>query len=395
MNLEATYTAELMQFVHDHLNEDPAQLLLKQKEIPGLDLKAAAAQIALRQKARQKLPSWFVHPHLIFPPALSVEQCSSERTARYKASLVQGTTLLDLTGGFGVDTVYLGENSKRVTYVERQEELVALARRNLPHFLNSQHCTFVKQDALEFLRETPETYDLLYVDPARRGMGNQKLHRLRDLEPDLVRNWDLLQQKARVIMVKASPMLDISEACRELSGITQVHVLGVKNEVRELLLLADGSGKPLRIVAVEMREGETFSFSFSPEEEALACPTFAYPGKYLIIPYAALLKAGAFKSFSVAQGLAKLHPHTHVYTTDQLPEAVPGRVFEVMEQIRLDKKVLKKRYPEGKVHVISKNHPLKAEAFKKKFRLRDGGTEFLIAATAVDGKPGVWRCRMV
>jgi len=370
-------------------------LLLQQKKIPGLDLKTAAAQIALRQKARQKLPTWVVHPHLVFPPALSVEQCSSERTARYKASLVQGKTLLDLTGGFGVDTVYLGEKMERVTYVERQEELVALARRNLPHFLKTQRCTLVDGDALEFLRETPETYDLLYVDPARRGIGNQKLHRLGDLEPDLVSNWGLLQQKARIILVKASPMLDISEACRELPGITQVHVLGVKNEVRELLLLADGSGKPLRIVAVEMREEEAFTFTFSPESEALAQPTFAYPGKYLIVPYAALLKAGAFKSFSVEQGLAKLHPHTHVYTTDQLPEAVPGRVFEVLEQIRLDKKVLKKRYPEGRVHVISKNHPLKAEAVKKKFRLKDGGTEFLIAATTADGKPGVWRCKRV
>jgi 16S rRNA G966 N2-methylase RsmD len=395
VSLEATYTAQLMQFVQDHLKEDPAQLLLQQKVIPGLDLKTAATQIALRQRARQKLPTWVVHPQLIFPPRLSLEQCSSERTAIYKASLVQGKTLLDLTGGFGVDTVYLGEKMERVTYVERQEELVALARRNLPYFLTSQHCTFLQRDSLEFLRETPEIYDLLYVDPARRGEGNQKLHRLRDLEPDLVSNWALLQQKARTILVKASPMLDITEACRELPGITQVHVLGVKNEVRELVLLADGSGKPLRIVAVEMREEETLTFSFSPESEALAEPTFACPGKYLIVPYAALLKAGAFKSFSVEQGLAKLHPHTHVYTSDRYPNAVPGRVFEVLEEIRLDKKALKKRYPEGKVHVISKNHPLKAEALKRKCRLRDGGTEFLIAATAVDGKPRVWRCRMV
>lgn len=221
------------------------------------------------------------------------------------------------------------------------------------------------------------------------------MYQLKDLEPDIVRNWDLFQLKAISIMVKASPMLDISEACRELPGITQVHVVSVKNEVKELVLIQDGSGQPLTITAVEIREQGVSSFTFSPEEEAQAKPVFSFPKKYLVIPYASILKAGAFKIFAVKQGLDKLHAHTHIYTSDHYPKGVPGRAFEVLEEIRPDKKALKMLYPEGKVHVISRNHPMKAEAIKKKFRLKDGGVEFLIACTKMDGKPGVWRCRTV
>lgn len=384
-----------MQFVQDHLDEDPAQLLLRHKETPGLDLKVAARQIAMRQKARQKLPAWAAHPSLIFPPALSMEQCSSELTGRYKSSLVQGKTMVDLTGGFGVDTFYMGEKFEQVTYVEQQEELVVLARNNLPQLFKDQQIKFFHQDALAFLQQTTQKFDWLYVDPARRGKGNEKLYQLKDLEPDIVENWGLLKGKAGKILVKASPMLDISMACRELPGIAAIHVISVKNEVRELLLLYDGSSDPLKIVAVEIRGDEQFTFEFSPEEESEASPELSFPQKYLVIPYAAILKAGAFKSFAVKQGLAKLHAHTHIYTGNQFSEAVPGRVFEVLEEIKLDKKVLKKLYPDGKVHVISRNHPLKAEAFKKKFRLKDGGEEFLIACTQMDGKTGVFRCKLM
>ncbi|WP_163382280.1 class I SAM-dependent methyltransferase [Cyclobacterium sp. SYSU L10401] len=384
-----------MQFVQDHLDEDPAQLLLRHKTIPGLDIKLAARQISMRQKAWQKLPGWVRHPSLIFPPALSMEQCSSEATGKYKSSLVKGKTLADLTGGFGVDTVFLGEKFEQVSYIEQQEELVALARHNLPQLLKDQKIDILHQDALSFLRQVPDKFDWLYVDPARRGKGNQKLYRLQDLEPDVVENWALLQAKASNILIKVSPMLDISMASRELPGLFEIHVVSVKNEVRELLLLYNGSQQPLKIVAVEINgQGQTV-FSFSPEEELHAVPVFSFPQKYLVIPYAGILKAGAFKSFAVKQGLAKLQVHTHVYTTDQLPEAVPGRVFEVLEEIKLDRKILKKLYPEGLVHVISRNHPLKADAFKKKFRLRDGGDEFLIAVTVMNGKTGVWRCKLV
>ncbi|MBD3626501.1 class I SAM-dependent methyltransferase [Cyclobacterium sp.] len=395
MALQATYDSQLKQFVQDHLDEDPAQLLLRHKEIPGLDIKAAARQIAMRQKARQKLPSWSANPSLIFPPALSMEQCSSEATARYKSSLFQGNTLADLTGGFGVDIVYLGENFTQLTYIEQQDELVELARHNLPQLLNSRQLRIIHQDGIAFLHQTREKFDLLFVDPARRGKDNRKLYRLQDLEPDVVENWTLLQKKAAKILIKASPMLDISMAGRELPGLSEIHVVSVKNEVRELLLLYNGSHQPLKIIAVEINGQDQSVFSFTPEEELNAAPVFSFPQKYLVIPYAGILKAGAFKSFAVKQGLAKLHPHTHVYTTDQFPEAVPGRVFEVLEEIKADKKLIKKLYPEGLAHIISRNHPLKADAFKKKFRLRDGGDEFLLAVTVMNGKTGVWRCRMV
>ncbi|WP_339717263.1 THUMP-like domain-containing protein [Cyclobacterium amurskyense] len=396
MNLENIYHQELMQFVQDHLTEDPAHLLLSLKSAPGIDLKVAAQQIAMRQKAAKKLPFWASYPSLIFPPSLSMEQCSSELTAVYKAKLVSGKTFIDLTGGFAVDTFFIGRNFKEITYLERQQELVDLAQHNLSRLLKEQgiKLNVLHGESVHFIEETQAKYGVLYADPARRGTGNQKMYQLKDLEPDVTQNWNLFRQKARVILIKASPMLDIQAALTDLPEVNEVHVVAVKNEVKELLFLYNGKNEKAKVITTELGNNKEQQFSFTMEEEMTASVNYSLPQKFLVLPYSCILKAGAFKSFAVRFGLSKLHPHTHLYTANELPEQVNGRIFEVLEELKLDKKILKARFPNGKVNVLTRNYPIKPDLIKKRYKLKDGGNEYLIACTLKDGQTSVLRCRL-
>ena len=373
------YTDALKQFVQDHLSEDPAQLLLRYAGKTDFDLKFAVQQVQSRRKAKHKLPSWFANPDIIFPVSLSMEQASSEDTANFKASLAQGKILIDLTGGFGVDTFSLSENFQKAIYCERNSELAEIVSHNFD-LLNPGKFEIVKGDSLEYLSKSNQVFDLVYLDPARRGDHNQKLYKLADCEPDIVSNWEAVQSKANAVLIKASPMLDIKQAISELPEIQKIWVISVKNEVKEVLLLWE-KGKEIdkRIIqAVDLQSDGPKEFSFRYEEEESSESIFGEVEKYLIEPYAAILKAGAFRSFGKRFGLKKLHPNSHVYTCSILPKGIPGRIFEVVREIHNPKKELKTLFPNGKVNVLTRNYALSADELKKKYRLKDGGDRFLI-----------------
>lgn len=390
------YTASLKQFVQDHLKEDPAQLLFAYSGKTDFDLKAAVQLIQARQKARQKLPSWAAHPDLIFPSSLSLEQASSEETARFKSMILpKGKTMIDLTGGFGVDTFYLAENFEKPIYCERNPELSAIVKHNFT-ILQPVKFEIFQGDSLEYLSKSDMTFDLIFVDPARRGNHNQKLFKLADCEPDIVRHWELLKSKGQSILIKASPMLDIKQAITEILDIQQVWVVSVKNEVKEILLYWEKEKvKNERIVhAVDLQSGGPKDFSFTYEKEETSESIFGEVGKYLIEPYSPILKAGAFRSFGKRFGLKKLHPNSHLFTCPDLPKEIPGRVFEVIQEINNPKKEIKQLFPTGKVNVITRNYALSADELKKKYKLQDGGKEFLIG-TKVGEKFVTLYCRLV
>jgi 16S rRNA G966 N2-methylase RsmD len=390
------YSKSLKQFVQDHLTEDPAQLLFAYSGKTDFDLKPAIQQIQARQKAKQKLPSWADHHDLIFPTSLSLEQASSEETARFKSGiLTKRKTMIDLTGGFGVDTFYLAENFEKAVYCERNPELSAIVEFNF-NLLQPGKFEFFQGDSLEFLSKSDKTFDLIFVDPARRGNHNQKLYKLADCEPDIVSHWELLKTKAHSILVKASPMLDIKQAINEIPDIQQVWVVSVKNEVKEILLYwQEGKVSKERIVhAIDLQSGGTKGFSFTYEEEESSESIFGEMEKYLIEPYSPILKAGAFRSFGKKFGLKKMHPNSHVYTCEDLPDAIPGRIFEVIQEINNPKKELKQLFPAGKVNVITRNYALSADELKKKYRLKDGGDKFLIG-TKVGEKFRLFCCHLI
>lgn len=296
MNSEKFTSEEFHQFVQDHLEEDPALLLFKYQGKVAFDLKMAVQQIAARQKAVKKLPTWSKNLHLLFPASISVEQSSSEQTAAFKSEGLSGNCLIDLTGGFGVDFYHLSQGFEKGVYCEQQDELFEIARHNLST-LHPDKFEFINGDGLEFLRKSELQFDLIYADPARRGSGNQKLYKLQDCEPNVVEAWALLQRKSDHILLKVSPMLDLTQAWTELPDIQKITVVSVRNEVKELLLQWEKAkiGVPKKISVVDLESG-ILPFEFAPSAEERAHSKFAEAGKYLIEPLAGILKAGDRKS---------------------------------------------------------------------------------------------------
>jgi len=385
MNLREFTSAEFTKFVQDHLEEDPALLLFKYQGKVPFDLKIAVQQIAARQKAAKKLPTWSKNLKLLFPASISVEQSSSEQTASFKALDRSGRSMVDLTGGLGIDCHYLSQGFEKGVYCEQQAELFQISQHNLTT-LNPGKFDFLEGDGLEFLQKTTQHFDLIYADPARRGTGNQKLYRLQDCEPNVVDTWSLLQNKSNSILLKASPMLDLTQAWAELPDLQKITVVSVRNEVKELLLHWEkaNEGTPRMISVVDLESG--FSpFEFEPGAEERAHSQFAEAGNYLIEPLAGILKAGAFTLFGARFGLKKLERNSHLYTSDSFTKDIPGRIFEVIQEISPKKQVLKTIFPTGKVNVICRNYVMGSEELKKKLGLKDGGEDYLIGTQTATG----------
>ena len=394
MNLSEFNSAEFTQFVQDHLEEDPALLLFRYQGKVAFDLKTAVQQIAARQKASKKLPSWSKNLNLFFPASISVEQCSSEQTAVFKSAGLSGKRMMDLTGGFGVDFYHLGQGFEKGVYCEQQAELFQISKHNLSA-LNPGKFDFVEGDGLEFLRKSTQHFDLIYADPARRGTGNQKLFKLQDCEPNVVDAWPLLQSKSDSILLKVSPMLDLTQAWTELPDLQKITVVSVRNEVKELLLHWEKSqvGTPRMISVIDLESGlPPFEFENRTEEEAQS--QFAEAGKYLIEPLSGILKAGAFKLFGERFGLKKLEINSHLYTSDAFSVEIPGRVFEVLREIRPKKQEIKAVFPSGKVNVICRNYSTGAEELKKNLGVKDGGVDFLIGTQTSTGFKLYW-CKRI
>lgn len=394
MDLSEINSAELRQFVQDHLTEDPALLLLKHQGKVKFDLKTAVQQISARQKASKKLPGWVAKAELIFPATISLEQSSSEETAKFKAQGLFGNRMVDLTGGFGVDCYYLSENFGKAIYCEQNDELAGIAEHNL-NILAPGRFEVVSGDGLDFLQKTELRFDLIYADPARRGSGNQKLYKLQDCQPDVVNAWELMKSKSDRILLKVSPMLDISQAWSELPEIQKITVVSVKNEVKELLLYWEkGREEAEKQIAVRDLGNDLPGFDFSRSEEEPALSVLGETEKYLIEPLSGILKAGAFKLFGDRFGLKKLDKNSHLYTASVLPDQIPGRIFEVIREISLKKQEIKSLFPTGKINVICRNYVTGAEELKKKLGLKDGGEDFLIGTKTVTGFKVFW-CRRV
>ena len=343
-------------------------------------------QVEGRERTADKLPTFAAIEDWWYPVRLSCEQCSSEATARYKASILRRTIrgrLLDLTGGYGVDTYFLSEQFSHTDYVEQNAELCRIATHNFA----AKPITIHHSTAEDFLASAGQ-YDLIFLDPARRDSYGGKVFRLEDCTPNVVELLPALLTHGKRIMIKLSPMLDITQAVTTLSQVTwDIYVVAIKNEVKEVLLLSGGSG---RITAIDLSKKEQ-AFTFTREEEInseainVRSTINSEAINYLYEPNAAILKAGAYKLVAQRFGLRKLDVNTHLYTSETLVENFPGRVWKVKEPTPT--------LPKGKeikqANFLVRNYPLTAEQLKKKLHLRDGGTAFVIGCR-VAGKPTVF-----
>lgn len=376
-------------FLIEHENDDEKNLVLKQKEIDGIPTPLIATQLIGRRKAKAKLPTWYKAKGIIYPPVINLEQCSSEATAVYKTQIINSMIskwhqAADITGGFGVDTFYLSSIFESVHYTEPNTGLFEITRHN-HHQLGANNIIHYNRSSEDFLKEGDTEYDLVYLDPSRRDEKSRKVYRLSDCIPDINTLQDVLFQKCRFVLLKASPLLDIQQGLREIPNVKRVCVISVNNECKELLFFAEKnySEEPV-IEATDLFENGKVrsSFLFTLSEERNAIVKSDEPEKFLYEPSASLLKAGAFKLISEKFGLTKLEPNTHLYTSTVLIPDFPGKTFHII-CLNPDSKQLKERLPDAKVNVVSRNYPLSTEEIKKKWNLRDGGEKFLIGFSTV------------
>ncbi len=383
----------IRQFIHAHEQDDPFQLTLEAHRYPDMPIQAIAGQISARQKARHKLPAWYQTEGIVFPPLLSLEQCSSQAAARFKSSLVSGDHLIDLTGGVGVDTYYLSQSFKQTDYVEKEASLARLAQHNF-EVLKAKNIAVHAAEAKDFLQTLPSAADCIYIDPARRDQHAGKVFKLEESNPDISMLLDTLMEKASTVLIKTSPMLDMEVAVRELQYVAQVYVVAVDNECKEVLYLLKKELLPEpEIMAVNLQKENVQKFSFTKTQEANTVATYAPLLQYLYEPHAALMKAGAFKTVAQAFGLYKLHINTHLYTSDQLVTDFPGRVFCCNAVVAYQKKQVHHYLPEGKANITVRNFPASVAQIRKKLNIQEGGDIYLFAATDYQQKRKVLICR--
>jgi len=385
-----------IKFVTEHDGDDPGRLLLSANQWPGVDVRRAARNIAARARIRTKIPSWYAHPELEYPGSLPLEQASSEATALYKQQFVPaGARIADLTGGLGVDCWFLSQRAAEAHYCELKSELVAAARHNFAA-LGRTDIEIHEGSGTQWLLEQSETFDLIYLDPARRGAGQRRVYDISDCEPNLLEIKDMLLAKSSRTLAKISPMADISRTLEQFPETRELHVVAVAGEVKELLLLLEDSAKeePL-IVAHDILGGGAHHFEFHPQQEPAAEVRYAGRiGKFLFQPSKVILKAGAFRLLSKRFGLEKLAPSTHLYTADTIPEGFPGKVFEVETTFEWSKDALRRlKQSYDRMEMTALNFPLATDTLRKKTRLAGGGSRHLFATTLADKSKKLIICR--
>ena len=344
---------------------------------------------------RKKLPSWGNCEGISFPTKLCLEQCSGEKTAEYKADLVNrlfpdgGEIMADLTGGLGVDFSFMVRNFKRGIYIERQAILCEGAKNNFPK-LGLKNIDIIEGDGTEHLSLLPPL-DLIFMDPARRDLSGRKTVFIEDCEPNVLELLPALWAKTSCIILKLSPMLDLSRALKSLKNVSEAHIVADGGECKELLLVLKPHATNTRITCTDL----SHVFSFFPEEEISAEVTYtSILHKYLYEPGSALLKAGAFKLVAQRFNMEKLHPNSHLYTTDEYHADFPGRIFEVNQMSSFNKKELKKLCESvDKANLTIRNFPGSVADLRKRLKLKEGGDAYWFVTTLANEKHVIIDCR--
>ncbi len=389
---------ETKEFIKENADKDVRDLALQAGKDSNIDMPFALRQIEGRQKIRLKIPSFYVEDELIYPLRLSLEQASSEITAQYKSSLCEGKVLADLTGGFGIDSFFLSSRFEQAYYVERNEELCQIAEHNF-RLMNKSQIKVVCGDGLSFLTDIQKEFDWIYIDPARRDKTGKKSVLLADCEPDISKIYPQLLSKAKQVLIKLSPMIDITSVLQDIPQVSQVHIIAVDNECKEVLFVLDSNKtEPICIHTrnfVKSDSVQIFDYGLDDERNSSAQFT-ANPQKYLYEPNAAIMKSAAFKLISSRYGLAKLHKNTHLYSSDKLIADFPGRIFEILSLWGNSKQEWKSRLKTlSKANITVRNYPLSADELRKKLKLKDGGDIFLFACTLINESKTIVECRKV
>jgi len=388
MNLSILDT-EIQNFINNSLQANISKLALSKNPFPEIDWKEVINQIVSKNKSKTKLPTWFSSAGIYYPPSISIEQTSSEITANYKAGLLSGKSIIDLTGGFGVDCYYFSKKFEKVIHCEKNTELSEIVKHNYEKLqINNIQC--LAQNSSEVLTNSNSTFDWIYIDPSRRSDIKGKVFLLKDCLPNVPATLDLYFSKSNKILIKTAPILDITAGINELNQIKSIHIVAIDNEVKELLwVLEKNYSGEIEITSVNIQKEKTDLNSFILGRNTPT--TFALPKMFLYEPNAPLLKSGCSDNLSKTYGIDKLHPHSHLFTNMKLID-FPGRRFIIESVIPFKKDEIKKHIEGKKMNITTRNFPLSVEEIRKKHKIAEGGNKYTFFSTNINDEKIVLIC---
>ncbi len=381
---------EIQQYINDNLDTDVSKLALRKNPFPEIEWSEILSQIASKQKAKSKLPTWFNTEKIAYPSKISIEQTSSEKTAEHKATLVEGKSLIDLTGGFGVDDYYFSKKIETIVHCEMNEELSKIVSHNYNQ-LKSKNIECYVGDSTETLKKLNKKFDWIYIDPSRRNDAKGKVFMLKDCLPNVPELLDFYFEYTDNIMIKTAPILDISAAILELKNISTIHIVALENEVKELLfILKKQQESKIEIITTNLLKNKKEEFNFVLKNHTQT-PVFSSPKKYIFEPNTAIMKSGGFDEVAIQFGIEKLHQHSHLYTSSNLID-FPGRVFEIQKSFEYNKANMKSFLENKKSNITTRNFPETVESIRKKWKIKDGGDLYTFFTTDVNNSKIVLLC---
>ena len=384
---------DIQNFIDKNIDENIAKLALQKNPFPEIEWIAILNQIEAKAKSKTRLPHWFATKNIIYPSKISVEQTSSEKTADYKTSIVSGDSLIDLTGGFGVDDYYFANKMKMVVHCEINSALSKIAKYNFKQ-LNISNIDCYSGDSLEVLTSLKIKWDWIYIDPSRRNDAKGKVFMLQDCLPNVPEHLDLFFEHSESILIKTAPLLDITAGLSELKNVKTIHIVAVENEVKELLweLHKNYSGKVnVKTVNILKDKIDVFQFILDDTSEA---PAYSLPQKYLYEANSAIMKSGGFDEVATNYNLSKLHKHSHLYTNSSII-AFPGRIFEIEKSIPYHNKDMKEFLEGSKCNVTVRNFPETVETIRKKWKIKEGGNQYCFFTTDANDNKIVLICKKI
>ena len=382
-------SAEIQEYITSNINADVSKLALQKNKFAITDWTTILGQITAKQKAKIKLPTWFYTHNIYYPSKISIEQTSSEKTAEYKSQLVSGKSLIDLTGGFGVDDFYFSKKVNQVTHCEINHELSEIVKHNFEQ-LGVSNVEFHTGDSTEILVTLNQKFNWIYIDPSRRNDVKGKVFMLQDCLPNVPELLDFYFEFSDNIMVKTAPILDISAGLSELRNVKTIHIVALENEVKELLwILEKNYTKSIQIVTCNLTKDSTQEFTFELGNTSVS--NYSLPKKYLFEPNAAIMKSGGFDEVTSQYEIEKLNKHSHLYTSDILIN-FPGRVFEIENSFEYNKPNMKSFLENKKANITTRNFPETVENIRKKWKIKEGGITYCFFTTDINNNKIVLLC---
>jgi hypothetical protein len=383
----------IQDFIEKQIGNSISKLALQKNPFPDVEWIRILNQIEAKTKAKDKLPTWFNTKNIIYPSKISVEQTSSEQTALYKSNIVSGESLIDLTGGFGVDDYYFASKIKSIAHCEINPELSEIVKYNFEQ-LKATNIECYVGDSAATLKNLNRKWDWIYIDPSRRNDAKGKVFMLKDCLPNVPENLDFYFENSDAILIKTAPLLDISAGLSELKNVKNIHIIALENEVKELLWeLHKDYSDAITLKTANINKGAVATFDFIMNQESIF-PDYSLPKKYLYEPNSAIMKSGGFDEIAVQFNINKLHKHSHLYTSD-LEIEFPGRIFEITAAFPYNKTEMKNQMSGKQFNITTRNFPETVENIRKKWKIKEGGNLYSFFTTDENNNKIVLICAKI